>query len=105
MSNLIVLSESNFVPEISAGTVLVDFWAPWCGPCRMIGPIIEELADDFAEKAKICKLNVDDNNAIAVKYNVMTIPTLIIFKDGNEVERIVGVRPRPEIAAAVTKHM
>lgn len=105
MSNLIVLSESSFDAEIAAGTVLVDFWAPWCGPCRMIGPIIEELADDFAEKAKICKLNVDDNNATAIKYNVMTIPTLIIFKDGNEVERIVGVRPKTEIAAAVTKHM
>lgn len=105
MSNLIVLSEANFNTEIAAGTVLVDFWAPWCGPCRMIGPIVEELAEDFAGKAKICKLNVDDNNATAVKYNVMTIPTLIIFKDGNEVERIVGVRPKPELAAAVTKHM
>lgn len=105
MSNLIVLNNDSFDQEIADGTALVDFWAPWCGPCRMIGPVIEELADDFAGKAKICKLNVDDNNALAVKYNVMTIPTLIIYKDGAEVERIVGVRSKPEIADTVTKHL
>ena len=105
MSNLITVDNSNFNETISGGTVLVDFWAPWCGPCRMVGPIVDELAEDFAGKAKICKLNTDDNQALAQEYNVMTIPTLIIFKDGTESERLVGVRPKSELSEAINKYL
>ena len=105
MSNLITLNEGNFDGELAAGAVLVDFWAPWCGPCRMVGPIIDELAEDFAGKAKVCKVNIDENGALAAKYDVMTIPTLIVFKDGAEAERVIGVRPKDELAAMITKNL
>jgi thioredoxin 1 len=105
MSDLITLNGENFSETLANGTVLADFWAPWCGPCRMIGPIIDELAADFAGKAKVCKLNVDENQDLAAKYDVMTIPTIVVFKDGNEVERIVGVRPKDELADALTKNL
>ena len=77
---------------------LVDFWAAWCGPCKMVGQIVEELANDYVGKAKVCKLNVDDYGRIAQSYGVMSIPTLILFKDGQEENRIVGFRPKAELA-------
>ncbi len=88
----ITLTDSNFQEEISKGLVLVDFWAEWCGPCRMLGPIIEELAEQVKD-VKIAKLNVDDSQQTAMKYGVMSIPTVILFKDGQLVETLVGVRP------------
>ena len=98
--NVIMLNEDNFRQEVlkSEMPVLVDFWAAWCGPCKMVGPIVEELANDYAGKAKVCKLNVDDCGRIAQSYGVMSIPTLILFKDGQEVNRIVGFRPKAELA-------
>ena len=105
MSNLITLNSENFDRELANGTALVDFWAPWSGPCRMIGPIIDDLAEDFAGKAKICKLNVDESKEIAARYDVMTIPTILVFKDSVEVERIVGGRPKNKLADAVTKNL
>lgn len=85
------------------GVVFVDFWAPWCAPCRMLGPIVEELAKDYEGKARIAKLNVDDNQSSARKYGVMSIPTMIIFKNGQEVDRLVGVMPKEAIAQRLDK--
>ena len=98
--NIVILTEENFAAEVlqSEQPVLVDFWAAWCGPCKMIAPLIDELANDYAGKAKVCKLNVDDSGRIAQMYGVMSIPTLIVFKGGKETNRIVGFRPKSEIA-------
>ncbi len=84
------LNASNFDSTVSKGVSLVDFWAPWCGPCRMIAPVIEELADDFEGKANICKVNTDDEQAVAVKYGIRSIPTILFFKDGELVDQMVG---------------
>ena len=91
MSEL-TLTEANFDEEIGTGVTLVDFWAPWCGPCRMQGPIVEKLAEAMAGRAKVGKLNVDESSSIAARYGVSGIPTLIIFKDGEEAERLVGLQ-------------
>ena len=100
MSNAISLTTAAFADKIesSKGVALIDFWAAWCGPCKMIAPLIDELANDYAGKAKVCKLNVDDCGRIAQMYGVMSIPTLIVFKGGKETNRIVGFRPKSEIA-------
>ncbi|MDR3288088.1 MAG: thioredoxin [Peptococcaceae bacterium] len=77
--------------------VLVDFWAAWCGPCRMVGPIVEEIAEEYVGKMVVGKLNVDENNAIAAQYEVMTIPTLAVFKEGKIVDKVIGFRPKEEL--------
>ncbi|MFA5318572.1 MAG: thioredoxin [Patescibacteria group bacterium] len=92
----IILTDQNFEEEIlkSKQPALVDFFADWCGPCQMMAPIIEELAKDIGDKAKVAKLEVDANQETAQKYNVMSIPTLIFFKGGQEVERLMGVQSK-----------
>ena len=96
-------SQDNFEQEVlkSDKPVLVDLWAAWCGPCRLIAPVIEELSSEYAGKAKIGKLNVDDHPQVAGRYGVMNIPTLLLFKEGKEVDRIVGVVPKEELARRI----
>jgi len=103
MANVITFTDVNFQDEVlqAKEPVLVDFWAAWCGPCKMIAPVVEELAGDFAGKAKIGKLNVDESGKTAQEFGVMSIPTLIIFKDGKEQSRIVGFRPKAELSKAI----
>ncbi|TAK05027.1 thioredoxin [Patescibacteria group bacterium] len=90
----VIATDATFEKEVlqASEPVLVDFWAPWCGPCRIIGPIVEKLAGEFAGKVKVAKLNVDENPVTAQKYGVMSIPTLIIYKGGQAVEQMVGVQ-------------
>jgi len=90
MGKYVELTDDTFDATVAEGVTLVDFWAPWCGPCRMIAPIIEELAEDFDGKAKICKANTDEEQNVAVKYGIRSIPTLLIFKDGEMVDQMVG---------------
>jgi thioredoxin 1 len=94
------LTDSNFQQEVidEKGVVLVDFWAAWCGPCRMISPIIEQLAEEYQGQVKVAKLNVDENQHTASRYGIMSIPTLMIFKDGQVVDKIVGVQPKQVIS-------
>ena len=93
------LSSENFKEEVlnSEKPVLVDFYADWCGPCNVMAPVIEELAKELEGKAKVGKINVDENSDIAVEYNVMSIPTLIVFKNGKEEKRLVGLRDKEEL--------
>lgn len=93
---MLVITDKNFEEEVlnSKIPVLVDFWAPWCGPCQMVGPIIEELAKEHEGKVKIGKLNVDENPQVAVKYSVMSIPTVIFFKEGKEIARQIGLESK-----------
>lgn len=98
MGKYVELTGSNFDEMTKEGVALVDFWAPWCGPCRMIAPVIEELAADFDGKAKICKVNTDEEQDIAVKYGIRSIPTILFFKDGQVVEQMVGAASKQAFA-------
>ncbi len=95
----ITVTDATFVTEVehSALPVLVDMWAPWCGPCRMIAPILEELAGEMAGRVRIAKLNVDENQTTAGRFSVRSIPTLLVMKSGREVDRLVGVMPKAEL--------
>ena len=100
------ITDSTFDQTITGGKpVFVDFWAPWCGPCRIIGPIVEELAPSYQGKAIIGKVNVDDNPVIAQKFGVTSIPTLMMFKDGKIVDRAVGVMPKGELQRFIDKNL
>ncbi len=100
------VTDSNFEATVNGSQpVLVDFWAPWCGPCRMIGPIVEELAPTYQGKAIIAKMNVDDNPQVAQRFGVTSIPTLMMFKNGKMVDRAVGVMPKKELQSFIDKHL
>lgn len=98
------VTDQNFSQKTAEGLVLVDFWAPWCGPCKMIAPVLEELDTELGEKVKIVKLNVDDNQETAGKFGVMSIPTLLLIKDGNVVDQVVGFQPKEALAELINKH-
>jgi len=90
MSKYIELTQDNFEATVKTGVSMVDFWAPWCGPCRMLAPVIDELANDFEGKAKICKVNSDEEQDLAVKFGVRSIPTILFMKDGEVVDQMIG---------------
>lgn len=98
---IIELDSSNFDSTISGGSVpvVVDFWAPWCGPCKAIAPILEELAEEMGDAVKICKVNVDNNSEVAGKYEIRAIPTILIFKDGKVSETVVGLTSKEDLKA------
>ena len=101
------VSDTEFETQVlkSAKPVLVDFWAAWCGPCRMVGPIVEQLAKDYQEQLAVYKLDVDSNQNTAVQYQVQSIPTLILFKDGKPAQRIVGYMPKERLLAQLKPHL
>ena len=103
MANVMTFDGTNFETEVvkSDVPVLVDFWAPWCGPCKMIGPIVEELAGDYEGKIKVAKINVDDNQELASQFGIRGIPTVMIFKDGEVANSFVGLRPKEDLASAL----
>jgi len=100
------ISQNNFNDEVTQkpGLLLVDFWAEWCGPCRVLGPIMEEVAAELGEKARVGKINVDENSQLAGQFGVMSIPTVILFKDGQPVEQIIGVRSKQDYLDLVAKY-
>ncbi len=106
-ANTIEITESNFETEVEKSDipVLIDFWAAWCGPCRALAPTVEEIADEYQGKLKVGKLDVDANSALSAKFSIRGIPTLLLFKDGQVKEQLVGAVPKATIVGAITKHV
>lgn len=106
MSGPLNIDESTFDAEVkqAEGLVMVDFWAPWCGPCRLIAPVLEELAAEHGENVKITKVNVDENQVLAGQYGIRSIPSLLFFKDGQVVDQVVGAMPKDALEQKITTH-
>ena len=105
MAKLEEITDNNFKDRVESDLVMVDFWAPWCAPCRMIAPVLEELQDEMQGQVNIVKLNVDENPQISQEYGITSIPTLLIFKGGQMVDRNVGGAPKEHYKALLTKHL
>ena len=103
--NVLTLGDENFDKEVLKSTVpvLVDFWAPWCAPCRMVAPAVEEIATKYAGQVKVGKLNIDEHQAVPQQYNVMSIPTLLVFKNGQPIDQVVGAVPKTHLENMVKK--
>lgn len=103
---IVNVTDQSFADEVENGdAVLVDFWAPWCGPCKMIAPVLEEIDNEIGDKLTIAKLNVDENPETSGRFGVMSIPTLMMFKDGEVVEKLVGFQPKEQLMDALNKHL
>lgn len=100
-SKIKILSNKNFKPVVRNGLVLVDFWAPWCAPCKMIAPTLNEIAEENADSVTIAKVNVDQNQQLAQKYNIRNIPTMVLFRDGKVIKRIMGVKPKKALVKEI----
>ncbi len=105
MSKYLELNESNIEDTVKEGVSLVDFWAPWCGPCRMIAPVIEQLAQEFEGKAKICKVNTEVEQDLTVKYQIRSIPTILFFKDGEIVDQLIGSTTKDALEAKINQYL
>jgi thioredoxin 1 len=105
--NVLEFTDDNFEAQVlqSAQPVLVDFWAPWCGPCRALAPTIDELSNDYSGKVRVGKLNTDDNPKVASDFGISAIPTVLVFKGGAVVDRFVGVQPKPKMASVIDTHL
>ena len=107
MSAALEVGDDTFEGEVLQADlpVLVDFWAPWCGPCRMVAPVVDEIADQYSGRLKVVKVNTDDSPNTAVRFQVMSIPTLLLFKNGKAVEQIVGAQPKQALASKIDPHL
>lgn len=107
MGQPITVSDATFESEVvnSSTPVLVDFWAPWCGPCRVVGPILDEIAQEQEGTLKIAKVNVDENHGVASQLGISSIPTMILYKDGQAVEKIIGAQPKNRILQTISQHV
>jgi thioredoxin 1 len=103
--NVKILTDANFNTTIGSGVSLVDFWAAWCGPCKIQGPIVDDVADEIGDKANICKLDIDQYQKTAKKLGIQSIPTILLFKDGKIVQKFVGVKPKGVLLKAVNAHL
>ena len=104
-ANIVIVTEENFAQEIGASPtpVLVDFWAEWCGPCKMIAPILDELASEYDGKAKVAKVNIDEQPSLAAKHGIRAIPTLLVFKNGEVADQLVGLRSKRDLKASLDR--
>ncbi len=105
MADYVVLNENNFDETVKNGVVLVDFWATWCGPCKMLAPNVEEIATEYKGKATVCKVDVDENPDLAQRFGIMSIPALFVFKDGEVKEKLIGYRLKMQIAEVLDKYI